>query len=245
MFLDDELNVNRGMVELMNKIADTGIDWRLRGFVKAELFTDEQAEAMYRAGFRILLCGFESAHPKILRNINKKATREDNTRMLRTAHRHGLKVKALMSFGHPGESEETIQTTKEWLLAEKPDDFDCTVITVYPGTNYYDKATPLDPPVYVYETHGDKLYSEDVDFTKEMAYYKGKSGEYHAYVWTDYLSRQRLAELRDEVEAEVREKLSIPWPSSAAAILYEHSMGQALPPSILRSAQIPSQVQVP
>ena len=68
---------------------------------KAELFTDEQAEAMYAAGFRWLLCGFESAHPIILRNINKKATRSDNTTMLRIAHKHGLKVKALMSVGHP------------------------------------------------------------------------------------------------------------------------------------------------
>ena len=44
MFYDDELNVNRSMVELMREIASTGIHWRLRGFVKAELFTDEQAE---------------------------------------------------------------------------------------------------------------------------------------------------------------------------------------------------------
>ena len=52
MFYDDELNVNKGMVDLMNRIAATEQDWKLRGFVKAELFTDEQSEAMYRAGDR-------------------------------------------------------------------------------------------------------------------------------------------------------------------------------------------------
>lgn len=236
MFLDDELNVNRGMVDLMRKIAQTGIDWRLRGFVKAELFTDEQAEALYVAGFRWLLCGFESAHPRILRNINKKATVEDNTRMLRIAHAHGLKVKALMSFGHPGESEETVLATRDWLIQEKPDDFDCTVITVYPGTPYYDDSAEVAPGVYCFETHGDKLYSDDVDFMADAAYYKGKPGEYHAFVWTDFLTRQRLAQLRDEVEAEVRARLSIPYPAAAAALLYEHSMGMPLPASILRSA---------
>jgi anaerobic magnesium-protoporphyrin IX monomethyl ester cyclase len=236
MFLDDELNVNRSMVELMRKIAETGVDWRLRGFVKAELFNEEQAEAMHAAGFRVLLCGFESAHPRILRNINKKATVEDNTQMLRTARKHGLKVKALMSFGHPGESEETILATRDWLLREKPDDFDCTVITVYPGTGYYDDAVEVAPGVYCYETHGDKLYSDDLDFSSETAYYKGKPGEYHAHVWTDFLTRERLAQLRDEVEAEVREKLGIPYPQGAGAILHEHSMGQHLPKNILRSA---------
>lgn len=237
MFYDDELNVNRGMVDLMRKIKDTGIDWRLRGFVKAELFNDEQAEAMYAAGFRWLLCGFEAAHPRILRNINKKATVDDNTRMLRTAHKHGLKVKALMSIGHPAESEKTVSALKDWLLTEKPDDFDITVITVYPGTPYHDSATDLEPPVYVFETHGDRLYWEDVDFMQEAAFYKGKPGEYHAFVWTDYLTRERLAQLRDEAEAEVRDKLGIPYPSAAASLLYEHSVGMNLPASILRRAQ--------
>ena len=234
MFYDDELNVNKGIVGLMKSIKATGIDWRLRGFVKSELFTEEQADSMYAAGFRWLLCGFESAHPRILRNINKKATLEDNTRMLRTAHKYGLKVKALMSFGHPGESEETIYATRDWLLAEKPDDFDATVITVYPGTPYYDGAVHVEDSVYKYEFHGDTLYSENVDFSREEAYYKGRSGDYKAFVWTDYLTRERLAQLRDEVEEEVRSKLGIPYPAAAAALNYEHSVGMTLPPHILK-----------
>lgn len=235
MFLDDELNVNKGLVGLCHAIKETGVDWRLRGFVKAELFTDEQARAMYDAGFRQLLCGFESAHPRILRNINKKATVEDNTRMLRIAHDNGLQVKALMSFGHPGDSEETLYATRDWLLKERPDDFDCTVITLYPGTPYWDESKCIGEPVYRYETHGDALYSENMDFEHDAAYYKGAPGEYHAYVWTDYLSREHLAELRDQVEDEVRKGLGIPYPTAAAAINYEHSMGMSLPQRILRS----------
>lgn len=236
MFYDDELNVNRGLVSLMKDIAATGIDWRLRGFVKAELFTEEQAQAMYAAGFRWLLCGFESAHPRILRNINKKATLEDNTAMLQRARKHGLKVKALMSIGHPGESRETVEATKQWLLQEKPDDFDCTIITVYPGTPYFDSAVCIGEPIYKYEINGDALYSESVDFNQEQAYYKGKSGEYQAYVWTDFLHREQLVELRDELETEVRSTLGIPYPQGAPALNYEHSMGQQLPPYILKGA---------
>lgn len=234
MFYDDELNVNKGVVGLMRQIAATGIDWRLRGFVKAELFTDEQAGAMYQAGFRWLLCGFESAHARILSNINKKATLADNTAMLRTAHRNGLKVKALMSMGHPGESEETICATRDWLLDERPDDFDCTVITVYPGTPYFDQALAVGRGTYRYEFNGEALYSLDTDFSTEQAYYKGKPGEYEAFVWTDYLTRQELCWWRDEVEYDVRKALNIPYPHAAASVLYEHSMGQNLPPSILK-----------
>ncbi len=238
MFYDDELNVNKGLVELMNRIADTGIDWRLRGFVKSELFNAEQAVAMYRAGFRWLLCGFESAHPRILRNINKKATVEDNTRMLRTAHDAGLKVKALMSIGHPGECEETVRATKEWLIKEKPDDFDCTIITPYPGCPYYDSAKSVGDDLYCYSFNGDNLYSRDVNYATDALYYKGKPGDYKSYVWTDHLSAERLVELRDDLECEVRRELNIPFNQSHAALLYEHSMGQQLPPSILRSTNV-------
>ena len=53
MFYDDELNVSKSVVELMNKLSDLqeslGVDFRLRGFVKSELFNDEQAKAMFRA----------------------------------------------------------------------------------------------------------------------------------------------------------------------------------------------------
>jgi anaerobic magnesium-protoporphyrin IX monomethyl ester cyclase len=237
MMLDDELNVNKQVLGLMRQIAATGVDWRLRGFVKANLFTEEQAEAMYAAGFRWLLCGFESAHPRILHNIQKMATMEQNTEVIRIAHKYGLKVKALMSFGHPGDSEATLLATRDWLMKERPDDFDVTVITVYPGTPYYDESKMLTEPFYRYEVFGDVLYSESIDFTRESQYYKGAPGEYRSYVWTDYLSRERMVELRDEVEDQVRRHLGLSYPSSVAALRFESSMGQSgIPSAILRSS---------
>lgn len=249
MLYDDELNVNTKMVELMDAItaeqAKRGQEWRLRGFIKAQLFTDAQAEAMRRAGFRWILTGFESGSPRILQNINKRSTREENTRCVEIARRHGLKVKALMSLGHPGESEETVRETKEWLLSVKPDDFDVTIITTYPGTPYYDRAVPhpaqKDVWVYTYPETGDRLFSYEVDYTRVADYYKGDpDGGYKAYVYTDALSAERLVELRDQVERDVRKALNIPFNASRAAQRFEHSMGQ-LPPSILRtSKQVPA-----
>jgi len=248
MFYDDELNVNPKMVELMNGIADLqkqlGVEFRLRGFVKAELFNEMQAEAMVRAGFRWLLTGFESGSPRILTNINKKATREQNTRAVHIAKKHGLKVKALMSVGHPGESEQTVMETHDWLTEVKPDDFDVTIITTYPGTPYYDDALP-DPErentwIYTYQKTRDKLYSLEVDYNEVADYYKGDpDGGYKAYVYTDHLGPENLVSLRDFVERDVRKKLGIPFNPSASAIRYEHSMGQwggKLPSHILRTS---------
>lgn len=228
MFYDDELNVNPKLIDLLKGITalqeDLGVEFRLRGFVKAELFTEEQAQWMYRAGFRWLLCGFESGSPRILRNIQKKATREDNTRMLTTARQAGIKVKGLMSLGHPGESAETIADTKDWLLSERPDDFDATVITVYPGTPYFDMATQCPDGSWVFDFEGDKLYHHDLDFTKELAFYKGNPGEYKSFVWTDYISSDDLVRQRDALEESVRRQLNIPYPYMTQALI-EQSMG--------------------
>ena len=254
MFYDDELNVNREMVGLMRGIRDAqdklGVDWRLRGFAKAELFNEEQAAEMFAAGFRWLLIGFESGAPSILTNINKKATRDDNTRCLELAAKAGLKVKALMSVGHPGESPETVQATRDWLIETRPSDFDVTIITTYPGTPYYDEAVrhPSMPDVwtYTYAKTGDRLHAYDVDYTRVAEYYTGNpEGGYHAYVFTDALSAAALVEARDYVERDVRSALGIPFNASAPATRYEHSMGQfaQLPPNILRQSSAESLAQ--
>ncbi len=253
MLYDDELNVNPQMIELMNGIADLqkqlGVNFQLRGFIKSQLFNDAQAEAMVRAGFRWILTGFESGSPRILENINKRATREENTRCLNIAHKHGLKVKALMSMGHPGETIETIKETQNWLLETKPDDFDLTIITTYPGTPYYDQAVrdPNNPSVWVYtfEKNGDKLYSYEVDYMKVADYYKGDpDGGYKSYVYTDALSADELVYWRDKVERDVRAALKIPFNASKPAARFEHSMGQfGLPPTILRTSANPSMLR--
>ncbi len=241
MLYDDELNVNTKMIELMDMIhaeqKKRGVEFRLRGFIKSQLFTDAQAASMARAGFKWILVGFESGSPRILENIEKRATVEENSRCMEIARRHGLKVKALMSIGHPGESSQTIKETKEWLLKEKPDDFDVTIITTYPGTPYYDKAVETGPGVWTYTyKNGDKLHSYELDYTVTADYYKGDpDGGYKAYVFTDYLSADELVTERDAVEKEVREKLGIPFNQSRAAQRYEHSMGQ-LPGHILRKS---------
>lgn len=248
MLYDDELNVNQNMIPLMRLIGktqkDLGVEWRLRGFIKSQLFTDEQAVAMREAGFRWILVGFESGSPEILDAIQKKATREENTRCMDIARRHGLKVKALMSMGHPGESHETIQATRDWLLEVKPDDFDVTIITCYPGTPYYDYALPVkDSPgtwVYTYPKTGARLYQREVDYTETADYYKGDpDGGYVAYVHTDFITSEDLVKERDKLETDVRAILGIPFNPGAPAMLYEHSMGQRgqFPGNILRTSE--------
>lgn len=241
MFYDDELNVNKqfesllgDLIKLQNKL---GVEFRFRGFVKSELFTDNQAKLMYEAGFRWILCGFEAGNDRILLNINKKATYDDNCRVIEKCKKYGLKIKSLMSVGHPGESEKTIEDISNFLIKNETDDFDCSVITPYPGTPYYDKSTQISDDVYKYtvDKTGDVLYSKSIDYSVTSNFYKGIPGQnYESYVYTDYLKSHEIVQLRDKLENDVRTSLKIPFNQSTAAILYEHSMGQSLPNFVLK-----------
>ena len=231
MLYDDELNVNKEMVHLMREIIKLqkrhNTEFILRGFIKAELFNQEQAEVMREAGFRWLLTGFESGDERILRNIKKRATREDNTRCVELGSNAGLKVKALMSIGHAGESPESIKNTKNWLLETKPDDFDCTIITTYPGSPYFDDAV-YNGSYYTYtdKKTGDNLHQAQLDYCVDQDYYKGDpDGGYVSYVWTDHISAKDLVIEREKLEREVREKLNILFNPSRPGITHEHSMG--------------------
>lgn len=260
MLYDDELNVNPKMVELMRAIVALQkkhkTEFRLRGFVKSELVTREQVDVMYEAGFRWLLCGFEAGHPRILENIQKKATVEENTRCVELAKAAGLKVKALMSIGHAGESRETVAAAKNWLLAVRPEDFDCTIITPYPGSPYYDEAVNAEniengfvlanPKfegekiwTYISPVTGDRLHAFEIDYFVTADYYKSKPDEgYRSYVFTDHLMPSDLVAERDALERDVRAALNIPFNHGAPGIQFEASMGltKNLPPNILRTA---------
>lgn len=250
MFYDDEQNlVNHEFLQLLEGITNMqrvlGVEWRLRGNVKSQLFNEEQAEAMYEAGYRTVLIGFESGSPRILKNIRKRATQEENTRCLEIARKYKLDVKALMSIGHPGESLESLDETRRWLMDSKPSEADFTIITPYPGSPYYDDAVPQgDHYVYTCKDSPDRLYQKEIDYRTESDYYKGDPNALViSHVWTDYLSPEDLVRARDELEVQVRGTLGIPYhrrnePLDAAEINYGHSMGQTpiLPDRMLRTS---------
>jgi len=232
MFYDDELNINNAFSDLMLALVDLqdrlGKVLAFRGFVKAELFTAAQARLMARAGFKTLLSGFESGSPRILENINKKASVDDNTRCLDVARNNNIKVKALMSLGHAGETPETVQQTREWLLKTRPDDFDVTIITVLPGSPYFDQSEPAFGAWRYTAKNGDTLYSHDIDYSVTKNYYKGIPGEYTSYVFTDRVTECQLVMARDAMETDIRAALGLPALTPAAKA-FDQSMGASRP----------------
>jgi len=210
MFYDDELNLNkrrfhdllRGLIEYQKK---EKVEFNFRGFTRSDILNDEQSKLMMDAGFKWLLVGFESGSNRILKNMNKGCSVEDNNKCFEIAKNNGLKVKALMSIGHPGESEETIDETIKWLEKVKPDETDVSIISVYPGSNYFNKSVKVSDDVLKYNVNDQSLYIKNIDFLKDSNFYKSKSDEYKSYVYTDYLTEDQIVYFRNKIDKITKE----------------------------------------
>ena len=66
---------------------------------------------MREAGCRLLIVGFESGDPQILKNIKKGATVERARDFARDCHKLGLTIHGDFILGLPGETEESIRNT--------------------------------------------------------------------------------------------------------------------------------------
>lgn len=197
MFYDDEFNINhKRTMEVCDALKGEGIRWR--AFVKANCFNEGQAVAMALSGCWELCTGVESGSDQILTTIKKRATVADNTKARQLCRDYGIRFKAFAMVGHPGETRESAYATREWLIANAPDEFNLSLYTPYLGTPVFDTPEKFD------------LQFDKLDYASSEFFYRGKPGEYQSHARTTALSGEELARLRDEIENEVREKLGLP-----------------------------------
>jgi radical SAM superfamily enzyme YgiQ (UPF0313 family) len=71
----------------------------------------ETLKVMKEAGCRLLIVGYESGDPQILKNIKKGATVEMALRFTENCKKLGLTIHGDFIVGLPGETRETIRKT--------------------------------------------------------------------------------------------------------------------------------------
>ena len=209
----DEWNIPASRaIELSEALVSHPVKWAIRCFCKAELFSEDVAKAMAKAGVVEILVGVESGSDRILKLIKKNTTWEINGRARENAKKYGIRFKAATMVGLPTETREDALKTKEWLLTFKPDDLDVTILTPLPGSPIYEHP----------ETEGKGLFFDKGD--GEILPYKTVPGEYRAKTRTETLSNEDLVRLRDEIDRDVRQALGIK--PVERVNLYDHSVGQ-------------------
>jgi hopanoid biosynthesis associated radical SAM protein HpnJ len=137
-FDDDTFNIQKARtIELCQKLKPLGLTWSCTSRVTTDY---ETLKAMKEAGCRLLIVGYESGDPQILKNIKKGATVERARDFTRDCKKLGLVIHGDFILGLPGETKETIRRTIDFAK-----ELDCETIQVslahaYPGTELYDYA---------------------------------------------------------------------------------------------------------
>jgi len=203
MWFDDEVNVNPSRLkDLSNKLGKRG--YSHRGFVRSDLLVKnpDTLDYLADAGFVELCSGVESGSPEVLKRIGKGTTPEINSQAAQMIMNKGIDYKSFTIIGHPGETYEDIEKTKNWIKNNKPDGFDVTILTPYPGSKLYDHSKPSTKHEG-FDREWNGLFFKRIDYSSEESFYKGKSGEYVCNVRTEELRPKDLLKIRDEIEKDI------------------------------------------
>jgi hopanoid biosynthesis associated radical SAM protein HpnJ len=137
-FDDDTFNIQKvRTIELCEKLKPLGITWSCTSRVTTDRDT---LKAMKDAGCRLLIVGFESGDPQILKNIKKGATVERARDFVKDCHDLGLIIHADFILGLPGETRESIRNTINFAKQLDCETIQVSVAHAYPGTEFYDFA---------------------------------------------------------------------------------------------------------
>lgn len=134
---DDLFAINLKMVRpYLDAIKESGLLFRCNAH--ARLMTDEFAAALKDAGCCELSFGVESGSQKILNNIYKGTTVQQNYDFIKIAKNHDIRVKAYLMLGLPGEDSKTISETEQFIQRAieeyNLDDFQLAIYYPYKGT---------------------------------------------------------------------------------------------------------------
>src|SRR3954453_3007579 len=124
-------------IELCQKLKPLNLTWSCTSRVTTSYDT---LKAMRGAGCRLLIVGYESGDPQILKNIKKGATVERAREFTRDCHKLGLVIHGDFILGLPGETKETIRNTINFAKSLDCETIQVSVAHAYPGTEFHDFA---------------------------------------------------------------------------------------------------------
>ena len=135
-FDDDTFNIQGARtIELCEKLKPLNLTWSCTSRVTTNY---ETLKAMKEAGCRLLIVGYESGDPQILKNIKKGATVERAREFTRDCHKLGLVIHGDFILGLPGETHRTINNTIAVAKELDVETIQVSVAHAYPGTELYD-----------------------------------------------------------------------------------------------------------
>ena len=179
-FQDDMFTLNhKRLFRLLDLIKPLGIKFKCHG--RAGYDTEEVYARLADAGCTMVSWGIESGSDYILDKMNKKVSALENFQVIQWAKKYNIVSRAFFVIGFPGETESTLEETKNFIIEADPDQYFVSSFVPYPGTDVWN-----DPQKY-----GVKKISKDW----RQFYQVSKDGTGGLTVDTEWLSREEFRKL--------------------------------------------------
>ena len=192
LFLDDIFTINtERCIRISKECKKYRIKYRCyaRPYLKEDLIQKMAENGCVEIGM-----GIESASQRIL-NLNQKGTTvENNRKTIELCKKYGIAVNAFIMIGLPGETRETVEETKKFILETKPEKFGYSVFMPYPGSPIYNNPEKFN--IKIHPLNYRKMWT------------KGRKGEYECFVETEELTRSEIITLHENVYKELSEQLN-------------------------------------
>jgi len=190
MIFDDIFIINKKrLAAIIDGIK--GRDFVFRCFGRTNLINEDTCRLIKKLGVVEVGLGVESGANEILAKNIKKTTREMNTKAVKLLHKYGIRAKAFLIVGLPGETLGTIEKTSSWIQEAQPDDIDISIFQPLPGSVIF-----KDP----------EKWDIQFNYDGKPQWYKGQPGRYGSTVRTKMLSAERIIIHRALLEARYKDQ---------------------------------------
>lgn len=143
-FYDDQFTFNRQRVEeFCRRMTDRPLGMTFNCAVRAEHIDSELLGQMKTAGCWMASLGIETGDADLLAQHRQNADTDMLAEKIRLIHRAGIRTKGLLMMGLPGESEESIRKSMEYVFSLPIDDMNLAKFTPFPGSPIYENIHQL------------------------------------------------------------------------------------------------------
>lgn len=186
---DDTIAVDKNRLSLMaNRLQHH--DYRFRCFCRADLLGDERVCLdLAMMGVTDVGIGIESGSDLILKLNMKRSTKNVNTIAVKNLQKYGIRAKAFLIVGLPGETRETVHETEEWIEFAKPEDISVSIFQPLPGSDIFNNP---------------KKWEIQFEYNGNPMWYRGTPGQYSPTTRTKELTVDEIIELRDQLEGKFK-----------------------------------------
>lgn len=200
-YYDDIMPLNRPrtlqLLDLHRKYGGLVYRCFLRSDIISKYGGREYLEKLRDGGLIECFVGVESADNQIKANIHKGTTIEQDEAVLGWCKDLGIRLKMSFILGLPGETRESMERTRDWILKHRPERAGFDRLIPFPGT-------PLVDHIENYDLYVDEPVAEEFFFRGDP------SLPHPSFVRTSGLSREEIDEFWRETDALLRAEGILP-----------------------------------